>query len=185
MPPKSQVEQKNDSKETDSKEPKSGDTTPAQASPQGDQQPPQNQPAGTPPAPPAPQGDDGVAAELAAYKRRCLQLQGQVDAALAKLDVEKAMRKAATTELEALRARMASETKSTLPELDDDSFELIESVTIAQRGLKVAGHARKGDVVTVGDVELVQRRVGDRARVFPVTRATVDELGGLGMLLER
>ena len=68
---------------------------------------------------------------------------------------------------------------SNLPDLNEGAFELRESVTIADaKGTRV--EARKGDVVTLGDLEATQELVGAKVRVYRVTAATIEELHNIG-----
>lgn len=119
---------------------------------------------------------EAVGADSAALRRRCEQLAGELDAALIVNQQLKERSAGLEAEVRELKARLNNEHVSTLPELPEAAFELIRSVTLPVVGGGTAS-ARAGDVVALKDSERLQRRLGDKARVYQIDDATLDELG--------
>lgn len=115
-------------------------------------------------------------------------LSGELERANAELAGVKAERDRLVNEVKALRESSAF--RDTLPTLPSDlpkgAYQLVESVTFAtigEDGKPLRANGRRGDVVMVAkskdDANELQQAVGVAARVYAVTRQTLDELGSL------
>lgn len=125
-----------------------------------------------------------AAEEASALKRHITSLEGEIATLRGKLEQAKAQVKDANAQVEQMKTRLQAASVSQLPELGEDAFELLESASVPQVG-GGAGAAKVGDVVFFGSKsasEALQERLGTKARVFHVEKATVKELDQLGYI---
>lgn len=124
-------------------------------------------------------GDDKPALNAQSKAEEAAELKAQ----LAEAQAENEQLKADNEQLKAKLEQAMSEVTnsrakldSTLGDLGEDAFELRDSITVLDRD-RVRISPRKGDVVTTkSSTKELEKKVGAKARIFCVSKETVDEL---------